>query len=612
MPFPSDEQSAVIDHRSTPLIVVSGPGTGKTQTLVERMIKLIQEDQSREVTFITFTRTSRRDTEKKLEDAFGDLVLDFPGLMFPRTSTLHTFAKRLVHKFATLINRAPKFSILIDANGERSIVLEELSADLGLAINQDMLSNAIGQQRAGLGWPSDFPLEESAKIAIIDRFETLLRLYKTFDMEGVVLAGCEILELSDTLLPKLFLQVDEYQDLNPMDQKFINLTVSHPTSEVVIVCDDAQSIYGFRHAHPEGVRFLWESSDWEKVRFPDAFRLPSHILNAALDLISDTEYIGANINRKPPNDKRILTFQCTKPHLQVEAVAWHINKTIDMAVQNASDDISYSDFLVLCPTRNNVQQVVDSFENTHGIPAHMPVRATIPDEYWRIILLLRILENKDPLALRQWLPIQGFNPEDIKSFRDEALRSKTPLYDLCFSLTDEKIDRLRGNLDQVRAAEGDPIALVDALVSVDGIMLPSNFEEFIQSIKQEHGSIPSFGQLLHIIYSNFGIFESDEAISDEDKVLVTTMHAAKGLEAAYVYCLWMNSKFMPLKDRDLEEQRRVMYVALTRAKEDIVLAFHEEFISGRGLLRQEVMSPFLHDIYDHLKIVRIKTSDIRS
>ena len=205
MPYPNSDQLAVIQHRGRPLIVVAGPGTGKTRTLVERMIKLLTEDQSREVTFITFTRLSRRDTEKKLKGAFGESVLDQPDIMFSRTSTLHTYAKQIIHRYANIISRNPAFSILIESKGEKNLLLDEIIVDLSLDIDLATLSYAITCKRATMEWPPTFHLNASDRRAILERFELLLALYRTFDMEGVILAASQILESGEAELPRLFL-----------------------------------------------------------------------------------------------------------------------------------------------------------------------------------------------------------------------------------------------------------------------------------------------------------------------------------------------------------------------------------------------------------------------
>ena len=84
---------------------------------------------------------------------------------------------------------------------------------------------------------------------------------------------------------------------------------------------------------------------------------------------------------------------------------------IDNATGNDGSPITYRDLLVLCPTSTYVQRAVDQLSNNYGIPAHMPARGTISDDFWRIILLLRILQHNDPLALRQWLPMLGLTSD---------------------------------------------------------------------------------------------------------------------------------------------------------------------------------------------------------
>jgi superfamily I DNA/RNA helicase len=189
MPFPSEQQAAVMAHRARPLIVVAGPGTGKTRTLVERMIGLLAEDQSREVSFITFTRASRRDTHSRLERAFGESVFDQPRLIFPRTSTLHTYAKSLVHRYADAIGRQSNFSMLIENKGEKDLLLRELIEDLQIDIDISVLSEGISCYRCTEEWPYGFPLSPSNRIRVLEHFEELLCFYNTFDMEGIVIAA---------------------------------------------------------------------------------------------------------------------------------------------------------------------------------------------------------------------------------------------------------------------------------------------------------------------------------------------------------------------------------------------------------------------------------------
>jgi len=613
MPFPSPDQARVIDHRGNPLIVVAGPGTGKTRTLVERMMGLLREDPTRQVTLVTFTRTSMRDTERKIAEELGEASVDDALLEFPRVSTLHTYAKRLVHKYGRSANIDPSFSIPIDAKGERRLVISDVIHDLALKLPLDEVSYALSKVRATDEWPHEFSASETERQQILERFDTLLQLYRTLDMEGVVLAACQILRMPDAHLPQLYLQVDEFQDLNPVDQEFIMLLSSHPASQIVVVGDDAQSIYSFRHANLAGVRSLWDSDRWERIRFPDSFRLPSHILNAALDLLGDAEYVGASLNRKPHNGKEIITLQCTSQDIQIEAIARDIQFRMQEAQKDPDVNLSFRDFLVLCPTRSQVRQVVSALNSAFGLPAHSPAKPSFPDDYWALILFLRMASSLDPLALRQWLTIIGFTDDEIADIRRSAIDSGAGFFDSASSLGDERLQALFLSIEAARAKDLEADSFLDLLQSVDSLTIPDGFPDLLRSWVDSDGELPALGTIVRFLYQQLGIFEADElVVSEDDRVLVATMHGAKGLEAAYVYCPWMSSTFMPLSGRDLDEQRRILYVALTRAKEDIVLTFPEWYDpSTNRRYAKEELSPFIEEISCHIRIPRITASSIR-
>jgi hypothetical protein len=164
MPFPSEEQQSVIRHRGRPLVVVAGPGTGKTRTLVERMVGLLNENCNREVSFVTFTRTSRRDTRRRIECVLDASVLEETTFMFPRTSTLYTYAKSLVHRYVAGTGRSPNFSVLIKNKGETALVVDELISDLGLQLDTELACEGIRCFRSTNRWPVNFPATSSEGI----------------------------------------------------------------------------------------------------------------------------------------------------------------------------------------------------------------------------------------------------------------------------------------------------------------------------------------------------------------------------------------------------------------------------------------------------------------
>lgn len=326
MSFPSAQQKKVIDYEGPRLVVVAAPGTGKTRTIVERMIRLLAQGPTGKVSFITFMRASRRDTCAKVEKALSPAVLlDDEGL--PRTSTLHTYAKSLVHRYAAVIGRDPDFSVLIESKGEKKLVLEEVASDLNLVVDLGQLAADICCLRSTDAWPPNCCISASRRGEVLSHFESLLSFYNTFDLEGLIIAARKILSAPGVDVPPLYLQVDEYQDLNPADQRLVQAAAIHPASRVVVVGDDAQSIYHFRHANYDGLRELWNSALWEHVSFLECYRLPNHIRIAAQRLVQQAGYLGANLAPCKDDGRKILALQCTNSDIQIGAIAKKIRET---------------------------------------------------------------------------------------------------------------------------------------------------------------------------------------------------------------------------------------------------------------------------------------------
>jgi DNA helicase-2/ATP-dependent DNA helicase PcrA len=381
----------------------------------------------------------------------------------------------------------------------------------------------------------------------------------------------------------------------------------------VVVGDDAQSIYGFRHANYEGIRTLWDSPVWEHVSLSKCHRLPVHVQNAARALLVNEGYLG-KLNPCPDDGKRILTLKCTKSDVQMVAVAKMIMDLRSNGQNQEGQPLSYRDFIVLCPGANFVNLIATALQDQFGIPTGRHMREPIPNEYWKWLLILRMLHSEDSLALRQWLSIVGLSQRKVTGIRREAMQRGESLYSHCAKLTDPRIREIYDSLARLRDAKDDFINFHRSLAAFPNLSIQeqvlSDMERTIDGATREPLVI---GSIIRSIYEEFGLLEteSESDVPEDDKVLVTTLHSAKGLESEYVFVTWMNSKYMPMPQRDACEERRVLYVALTRARQDVILTFHEIFDPNRRrLLGDEAMSPFLQEIRDHLDVKRIRKRDV--
>jgi superfamily I DNA/RNA helicase len=468
VPFPSDEQRAVIDHRGRPMVVIAGPGTGKTKTLVERMITLLKEDSNRNISFVTFTRTSRTDTSRKLTSEFPSDKLEDDTQEFPRVGTMHGSARTILHRFARIIDFDPNFNIFIAEKGERSLIVSEVIDDLGLGFSIPVVEAAIVYMLCNLTELEADKIEPELQVQLFERYHELVNFYRACGMEDIVFLSCRVLEESQRRIPPIFLQVDEYQDLNPTDQHFVSLVASDDYSQVVVVGDDAQSIYQFRHANYKGLHFLWDSEDWEHIRFNDSFRLPAHIQRAAISLIEGEGYLGSVMNVKPESGEFIRTFQCTKSEYQPIVISQRIRDFIHLATNSDGEPVSYSDVMILCPSYNLIPGVMEVLEND-GIPSRDISRSPIPEDVWRIILIIRMAFHRDNIAFRQWLDIAGLDPTAISSIRLKAIESGLDLFEFCRQLDNEIIRLILNWVDLVTISYGDVNNIIEAIGSFDSV-----------------------------------------------------------------------------------------------------------------------------------------------
>jgi len=609
LPFPSDEQRQVLDHRGQPLVVIAGPGTGKTKTIVERMLGLLRENADRTVSFVTFTRTSRSDTFEKLERTLSPEAVANPEGSTPRVGTLHASARSVLHQLAWRVDFDSDFTILNPDKDERALLVNDVIADLELGYSADLIDRAVLSFLCNLRHSDDMRISEELQRALFARYEELLHFYNALGMEEIVFLACQALEAGTDEIPPQFLQVDEYQDLNPADQRLVHLLASNTESQVVVVGDDAQSIYEFRFANPEGLRELWNSDDWTTIRLLDCFRLPAHIQRAATALIENEDYLGSVMNSKPDNGLSVQVFQCTRSEYQARIVGRKIRDFVEEGTTQDGDHLTYSDVMILCPSSRFIPGVVEELEQ-QDIPSKHIHKPEVPGEIWRLILLIRMVFNHDNVALRQWMNIAGLSQASIHEIRREAMTSGADLFAHCRAIDDQEIRAILDAVEVTNEAYGGFESFIATLgafphLNLDQDQVRNALEELLVD-----GEMPSTSDLIPSLYRFYGVLEDESIASEENAVRISTLHSSKGLEGELVCLMWMNRSYMPMPGRNPQGERRLLYVGMTRAKQDLIISFHERYDAEEGYLKRAAMSPFLREISDHLTITRIRAADL--
>jgi ATP-dependent DNA helicase UvrD/PcrA len=587
--FPDKDQEKVIEHRGRPLVVVAGPGSGKTRTLVERARVILVDAPQSNVAFVTFTRTSRRDTKNKLESVLS-ADEETEDLDFPRVSTLHGFAKSIVHKAPAVVGLGDGFCVLVP-DIEQEFILGEVIDDLSMTISSAKLRKAVASHKnTGAAVVPDGA--DSTQIsAALERYEKLCRFYNAVDIEGLVNCATEIVEEGAVELPTLFFHADEFQDLNESDQRLVGTLIGKGQHEVVVVGDDDQSIYGGRDAKPAGIRELFGHPDWEKVAFETCHRLPPHVLRASQALIK--QHHGPRIDKgiKIPADdgRRVRSSICTTDNIEIELVAALVKKEIEQS----EGTLSYRNFMVLCPTRAIANTFAKHLIEKWNIPVRSIARKTIPEDLWRILLLLRMTNTDDDLALRQWLEISNISAGEIRQIRDAALAEQRTLFELVRESLSETLRQFIEDIEELRESRDDAGELLKKAKFLAGISeLPLE------------GEITSASGLISRLYEEYGLLDSEEAVNETDEALVTTLHSSKGLEAEVVFIVQLSSRYMPNPSRDRDEELRVLYVGMTRAKKELYLSSSYVF-DAKKKLRHPSPSPFLKLIQAHLDVRRV-------
>ena len=598
-------QLAAVTHREGPLLVVAGAGSGKTRTLIYRVARLIESGvPPGAILLMTFTRRASQEMLRRVEQLVGEAGRQVAG------GTFHSFANLILRRHGSVMGLQPNFTILDRSDMEDVINL--LRTRMGLASKErrfpkkgtitEAISMARNKSRALADeLENDFPhlLEHQAEILeIAEKYAAYKRERGLLDYDDLLYRLAELLNQDEATRRRLseayrFVMIDEYQDTNRIQAELVKLlAMTH--RNVMAVGDDAQSIYSFRGADFRNIlEFPALFGDAKVIKLEENYRSLQGILDVANEVIAGAaeKYTKALFTQRR-GELRPMLVRAQDEHMQSRFVAQRILELREDGV--GLDEIavlfrsSFHAFdLELELQRRNIPFIKRGgfkfIETAHikDVLAHLRVITNPVDavSWMRVLVLIQGIGNRKAERLIEEI-VQVAEPEKrLAELSSQMIGRGQGSAEGCMRLA-AMLGGLRVN--QMRPAE--------QLAEVLEYYLPTMREAYPDDYPKRERDLEHFQSLaeryrsLEAMLADMALEPPTDSIGDilsvdeeEGYVTLSTIHSAKGLEWHAVFVIWAaDGRFpgpMSVSPDDLEEERRLMYVASTRARDELYLTY---------------------------------------
>ena len=624
----NDRQIEAVKTIDGPLLVLAGAGSGKTKVLTTRIAFLISEMgiSPYNILAITFTNKAAKEMQGRVFDMLGEDARKI------QISTFHSFGVSILRKYYKELGFKENFTIL-DSDDVLTIIkkiLKELNLD-PKDYNPRAIRNKISGAKNEIMSPNEYERYantdfEEKVLEVYKKYEQKLKLSNSMDFDDLLILPIRLFRENPSILKEYqerfqYILIDEYQDTNEAQYILVKMLGSKYRN-VCVVGDESQSIYSFRGSNYRNIlNFERDYNDCKIVLLEQNYRSTGTILNAANDVI---------IHNKQRKDKKLWTENGDGDKIiyhrsqDEKDEAFYVMKEIQKLIMAGIDR---SKIAVLYRT-NAQSRTIEEALLRENIPYkvigsfYFYNRKEIKD----LISYLKLIYNPDDnISLSRVInvPKRGIGEKTILDLTIKAEESNTSIYEVIDSgkpLEFKKIiEKLREEKDKLTLTE-----LVDKVLEFSGIRYELEKENTIESeIRLEN--LEEFKSITRSFEENYGIVSLEEFLleislvadmnehKDEvDVVTLMTVHSAKGLEFDYVFLIGLEEGIFPhnnslMSENEIEEERRLCYVAITRAKKKLWLIN----ASRRTLYGIDSMNPqsrFINEINDNYLIKEVKES----
>ena len=622
----NERQREAVLYNDGPLLIIAGAGAGKTKTLTTKIAYLIEKKNvaPENILAITFTNKAAKEMKDRLFKTIGQTA------KYLQVSTFHSFGLKLLRENYDALGYDKNF-VIMDSDDSLTVV-KKIIKDIGYdpkIYNPRAIRNKISSCKNEMTSPeayeryaaSDF---EKVVQEVYAKYEKKLQRNNSVDFDDLLLLPIELFKKNPDILNKYqdlyqYILIDEYQDTNEA-QYILTKMLSAKNKKITCVGDDSQSIYSFRGANYKNIlNFEKDYKDAKTILLEQNYRSTSNILDAANQVIK---------NNKMRKDKNLWTsrgigekIKYYRAYNERDEAQYVIRKIKELTNRN----VEYKDIAVLYRT-NAQSRVLEEEMLKENLPYrvigsfYFYSRKEIKD----LIAYLRLIHNsKDNVSLLRVIntPKRGIGLKTIENLTIQADAMGVSIYEaissgkeLEFKNIIEKLKEMSKDLtlteliDKVLEASGMKKELEDEKTLEAEVRL-ENLEEFksiTKTFEEREGLISLEDFLLEISL----ISDVEEYKDDPNRISLMTVHSVKGLEFDHVFVVGMEEGIFPhinslMDNSELEEERRLCYVAITRAKDDL----HLVNARRRTLFGKEQINPvsrFLGEINKDLIETNVK------
>ncbi|HVR88009.1 MAG TPA: UvrD-helicase domain-containing protein [Candidatus Limnocylindria bacterium] len=602
------EQRAAVTHGTGPLLILAGAGSGKTRVLTHRIAYLVRDlgVPPRKILAVTFTNKAAKEMKARLHRLLGDAALaDLTA------GTFHAFCARLLRRDGPEVGLDRGFAIY-DTADQRAL-LRQAMTDTGVSerlFSPGAVGNVISSAKNELRGPADLANEARGQLDRLAavawrRYEALLKENNAVDFDDLLVLPCRLFETSDRALERWqdrydHILVDEYQDTNRAQYVLLRY-LTGVKKNICVVGDDDQSVFSWRGADVRNILdFERDYSDATVVKLEQNYRSSQAILDAAHSVVRNN---AARKEKKLWTERRggspVTVIQTASEHHEAETIAREIEK-----LRREGDVMNARDVAVLYRTNAQSRAIEDVFRG-FGLAYQVVGGLSFYErrEVKDVLAYLRLLRNPvDSVALARVLntPPRGIGAKSQAGLLAFARERGIPIAEAILDAEQAAeipkrqaaaivafgrlLARLREELglrdlpdivDEVVRSSGYAAYLKDG--TEEGEERHANVLE-VRSLAGEFANLPRDEQLPSFLEEVALVSDVDEFAEAKPAATLITMHAVKGLEFPVVFVTGMEEGVFPHArslehEAQLEEERRLCYVAITRAMHRCYLTF---------------------------------------